>query len=70
MGAAELVVQVQRDVDEPCGAGHWSHASPGPSPAEPPLPWDPSSPGAGDTPRRRRVKATLRLAWALVSSLA
>jgi len=70
MGAAEPVVQVQGDIDEPCGGGRWSHASPGPPPPEPPLPREPSSPGPGGTPCRRRVKATLRLAWSRVSSLA
>lgn len=77
VGATEPVVQVQRDVHQPCGVGHWGRASPGrlppgPTPPDNPAPLpprDPYSPGPGGTPCRRRVKGTLRLAWARVSSL-
>lgn len=52
----------------PRPAGHTRRGgAPRPAPRQP---WDPGSPRHGGTPCRRRVKATLRLAWARVSSLA
>ena len=79
VGAAEPVVHVELDKDDLCGAGCWGRASPPPGPAPPELPpphgrepplWEPCLPGPGGTPCRLRVKGTLRLAWARVSSLA
>lgn len=57
MWAAELVVQVQRDVDKPCGARCWSHAPLGP-PTRVPSPRTSAHPGrevprAGAESRRR-----------------
>lgn len=54
VGATEPVVQVQRDVHQPCGVGHWGRASPGRLPPGPPRPrpgvpthLDPGAPRAG-----------------------